>query len=261
MLSVIDLQSIKFECTYPFTRNKQGRMVQEPYFAINESNNTYHLKGRLLMWSFLDSLYSKDPLPRGPVEDDIFAPTIGTPSMLSLFTEFAEEASVTNRYMVFEHDDNNNVSIVRNLEQYVFASNDIEKVGSVLNGFGLNVEYRPTVYIDSQKNHLRPALFCRIGKHTLRVIDIGSSYYISVTSVDLAGHRYSLVAPCAISKKNKDSTMQSCIQDVVDVVHLRSLNTFAVANTLITIPPVNENPHLLTRELDTLLHDRLRRCI
>lgn len=256
MLSVIDLKNITFERTYPYTRNRQGRMVQEPYFIINESEKTYHLKGRLIMWSFLDSLYHDNPLPRGPVEDDLFAPTIGTPSMLSLFKEFTEEGSATNRYLIFEHDSNNSVLLVRSLDQYVL-SNDIEKVDAMFASTGFSTQHKPTVYTDSKKVHLRPSLFCRIGEYTLRVTDLGPSYYISVTAMDRAGKKYCLLPPrtCKKDDKNVQSALQVILAFIEDGLSVE------MARELPTIPAVDESPYLMTRELDTLLHDRLRRCI
>ena len=256
MLSVIDLKNITFERTYPYTRNRQGRMVQEPYFTVNESEQTYHLKGRLTMWSFLDSLYPNDPLPRGPVEDDLFAPSIDTPSMLSLFNEFTQEGSASNRYLVFEHDSENDVALVRSLDEYVL-SNDIEKVDSMLASAGFITQHKPTVYTDSKKAHLRPSLFCHVGRYTIRVTDLGPSFYISVTAVDMAGKKYCLLPPVTCKKTTKE--LRETLTNTLDVASVGL--SVEVARDLPTISAVDESPYLMTRELDTLLHDRLRRCI
>jgi hypothetical protein len=256
MLSVIDLKSIRYERTYPYTRNRQGRMIQEPYFTLNDGGETFHLHGRLVMWSFLDSLYPKQPLPRGPVEDDIFAPDITTPSMLALFQDFANEAVNYNRYLILEHDKKNTVSLVRNLDQYALSS-EIEKVGRMLENSGFGVEYRPSVYIDSKGSHLRASLFSRIGTHTLRVIDIGSSYYMSISALDTSGKKYCVMPP--LTCKKTSLSIQSKLRDMMDVasVGVSKEQLWQMGKT----PEVNESPYLMTRELDTLLHDRLRRCI
>jgi len=256
MLSVIDLKNITFERTYPYTRNRQGRMVQEPYFIVNENEQTYHLKGRMIMWSFLDSVYSDNPLPRGPVEDDLFAPSIHTPSMLSLFNEFIEEGSKSSRYLVFEHDVENTVLLVRSLNEYVL-SNEIEAADSMLASAGFVTEHRPSVYTDSKRAHLRPSLFCNVGRYTLRVTDIGPSFYISVTAVDMAGKKYCLLPPTTCKKTNKE--LREALSNTLDVASVGV--SVEVARELPTITAVNESPYLMTRELDTLLHDRLRRCI
>jgi len=257
MLSVIDLTNITFERTYPYTRNRQGRMVQEPYFIINEGEQSYHLKGRLLMWSFLDSLYSQDPLPRGPVEDDIFAPTIDTPSMLSLFNEFKSEAASHNRYLVLEHNTHNIVSIVRSLDQYVLST-EIEKVGAMLEGAGFFVQYRPSIYTDSNRGHLRPSLFCRIGPYTLRVSDIGSSYYMSVTGFDIKKKKYCLLPPRTCKKNSKN--LNEALRDIIDIASVGVAKDRLVQMGVFR-DEVDESSFMMTRELDTLLHDRLRRCI
>lgn len=256
MLSVIDLKSIVYERTYPYTRNRQGRMVQEPYFTIADGGETFHLRGRLVMWSFLDSLFASEPLPRGPVEDDIFAPEIDTPSMLNLFTEFADEASRYNRFLVIEHDNNNTVSMVRNLDEYALST-DIEKVGGTLESAGFSVEYKPSIYIDRSGSHLRSTVYCKVGSHKFRIVDIGSSYYMSITARDTTGKKYAIAPPKAIKKTNK--SIVELLRDAIDIA-----STGVAKETmgrLCTTMPVNESPYLLTRELDTLLHDRLRRCI
>jgi hypothetical protein len=256
MLSVIDLKSIVYERTYPYTRNRQGRMIQEPYFTVSDGGETFHLRGRLVMWSFLDSLFRGEPLPRGPVEDDLFAPNIDTPSMLNLFTEFADEASRYNRFLILEHDDTNSVSMAHSLVDYALSS-DIERVGSMLESAGFNVDYRPSVYIDRSGSHLRSSAYCAIGEHTLRVVEIGSSYYMSMTAVDSLGKKYALVAPTAVKKNNK--YLRETLRNMLDLASVGVART--VLSRLHMAPAVNESPYLLTRELDTLLHDRLRRCI
>tara|TARA_R110001592_G_scaffold45210_1_gene144609 strand:+ start:1958 stop:2725 length:768 start_codon:yes stop_codon:yes gene_type:complete len=255
MLSIIDLKTIAYKRTDPYTRNRQGRLVQEPYFTVCDGGDTFHLRGRLVMWSFLDSLYPSDPLPRGPVEDDLFAPQVDTPSMLSLLTEFAGEAAQHNRYLIMEHE-NQQVTLVRNLDQYALST-DIERVGRMLESAGFGVEYRPSVYIDSKGSHLRASVFCRIGAHTLRAIDIGSLYYLSVKIVDATGKTYSIIPPTT-AKKHSNS-VQNALRDILDIASLGV--TLEVARNLGAIPAVDESQYLLTRELDTLLHDRLRRCI
>jgi len=254
MLSVIDLKLIEYERTYPYTRARNGRLVQQPYFTVSDGGDLFHMKGRSVMWSFLDSLYPKNPLPRGPVEDDLFAPEIDTPSMLHLFTDFAHEASADNRYLILEHDTDNTVTLVRNLDQYALSS-EIERVGRMIEGNGLQIEYRPSVYIDSKGSHLRASLFSRVGKHILRVVDIGSSYYISVTGTDYGGKRYGLLPPYSCQKNN----IKKSLIDTLDVTMLGI--TVRVEQELPSIVAVDESPYLLTRELDTLLNDRMRRCI
>jgi len=256
MLSVIDLKTIHYERTYPYTRSRQGRLVQEPYFTVCDGGDTYHLRGKTVMWSFLDSLYPDNPLPRGPVEDDLFAPEINTPSMLHLFNDFAEEAAGSNRYLVIEHD-KHEVSFVRNLDAFSLST-DIEKVGGMLQSAGFSIEYRPSVYIDSRGSHLRASLFCRIGKHTLRVTDIGSKYYLSISILDPTGKKYCIMPPNTIAKKNDKDVIEK-LRDILDVASIGI--TTQVANQLGAVPEVNESPYMMTRELDTLLHDRLRRCI
>lgn len=254
MLSVIDLKAIQYERTYPYTRARNGRLVQEPYFTVSDGGDLFHMRGRLVMWSFLDSLYTKNPLPRGPVEDDLFAPQVDTPSMLSLFTDFAREVSVHNRYLVLEHDEHNTVGFVRNLDQYTLST-DIERVGGMIESNGLEVEYKPSVYIDSKGSHLRASLHSRIGRHMLRVIDIGSSYYMSVTGTDHGLKRYGLIPPTICPKNNTK-------QGITDVLQTTMVGlTERQEQQLPAIVAVNESPYLLTRELDRLFYERMTRCI
>ena len=255
MLSVIDLKSIEYERTYPYTRARNTRLVQEPYFTVSDGGRVFHLRGRLVMWSFLDSLYPKNPLPRGPVEDDLFAPRVDTPSMLYLFTNFAEEAlSSTNRYLILEHDDEGEVALVRNLEQYLLST-DIELIGGILEGSGFGVEYRPSVYIDTKGAHLRASLFSRMGAHTLRVIDLGSYYYMSVSGIDKAGDKYCLLPPRTTTKKTRRG-FTAYLKEVQE-----SFNIGSNFSDSVLLPPIDDTKYMLTRELDTLLYVRLRRCI
>lgn len=254
MLSVIDLKSIEYERTYPYTRARNGRLVQEPYFTVSDGGDMFHMRGRLVMWSFLDSLYPKNPLPRGPVEDDLFAPEIDSPSMLYLFTDFAREASADNRYLIIEHDTDNTVTLVRSLDQYLLST-DIEIVGGILEASGFGVEYRPSVYIDSKGSHLRASLLSRMGTHTLQVIDLGALYYMSVSGIDKAGHKYCLLSPRAVAKKTK-GMLTAYLKEVQE-----SFNIGVNFSNNVLSPPVDDTKYLLTRELDTLLHERMTRCI
>jgi len=255
MLSVLDLKSIVYERTNPYTRARNTRLVQEPYFTVSDGGRVFHLRGRTVMWSFLDSLYPKNPLPRGPVEDDLFAPTVDTPSMLFLFTDFAEEAvSFANRYLIIEHDDEGEVTLVRNLDQYLLST-DIEIIGGMLEASGFGVEYSPSVYIDSKGSHLRASLLSRMGAHTLRVIDLGALYYMSISGIDKAGHKYCLLPPRVVAKKTKRN-LTAYLKEVQE-----SFNIGVNFSDSVLLPPVDDTKYLLTRELDTLLYVRLRRCI
>ena len=98
---IISVGAMRFNTTMPLTRNKKGLLIQHPYFSISDDNAEYHFNGKDVMWAFLDALFPDDPLPRGPVKDDLWAPTMESPSMYQLFTDLAYEAFTEgNEYLV-----------------------------------------------------------------------------------------------------------------------------------------------------------------
>ena len=64
MKSLIDLKAINYITTKPLTRNKKGLLIQKPLIQIKEGEVIYSIIGREVMWSYLDALFYKEPLPR-----------------------------------------------------------------------------------------------------------------------------------------------------------------------------------------------------
>ena len=180
---VLNLSDIEFVTTKPYTRNNRGELIQIPFIEISIGRgwpNKFSLIGKDLLWSYLDALFDGDPLPRGPVNEDIFAPQIDSPSLYSLLKSFTQEVTDSGTdYMVMYHVDNV-VTYFESFNQSVLS--DINILCEGLNHLCPKpVEKRPFVY-NAQKKSVRPSVMMPINGSILEVVDIGQRWYYRLTA-------------------------------------------------------------------------------
>tara|TARA_R110001592_G_scaffold138248_1_gene357050 strand:+ start:8369 stop:9154 length:786 start_codon:yes stop_codon:yes gene_type:complete len=201
-IDCISVREIKFTKTYPMTRNHKGSLVQQPHFTISAGEYQFSFVGRDVMWSFLDALFVDDNLPRGPVEDDLFAPDIHSPSMYSLFNEFRDEAvEAGNEYLILYHD-NAVVKMVTSLLS-LGLSNDIEYIGHLMSG--TEISYAPFKYRDKKGSHLRRSAYWYINKCKVQVVDLGRTWYLRVVGADSNGGYVGICPPVSIIKSDRET--------------------------------------------------------
>lgn len=250
MKSLIDLKAINYITTKPLTRNKKGLLIQKPFIQIQEGDEIYSLTGRDVMWSYFDAIFYQDPLPRPPVEDDIFAPTVNSPSLLSLLQEFTIEAVENgNRYIQVEHDKHGAVRMFANLDDKSKNFDDIQIVGNMVStaSSGLLV-YQPLVYRTQAGNHIRPALIHAVKDCAIVVYDIGHSYYFAVRGSCSAKMQVGLCEPKLIKKKDSVG-LAMMVKDAVELC-AKHLTTTSLKKGI-------NHKWFTTREYDILLHQRL----
>lgn len=246
-IDCVSVRDIRFTKTYPMTRNHKGQLIQQPHFTITADDREYSFVGRDVMWSFLDALFVDDHLPRGPVEDDLFAPDIHSPSMYSLFNEFRDEAyEGGNDYLILYHD-NAVVKMVTSLLS-LGLSNDIEYIGHLMSG--TEVCYSPFKYRDKKGSHLRRSAYWYINKCKVQVVDLGRAWYLRVVGADSSGHYVGICPPVSITKSDKM------------ILTMTLKNIIAEASQYSPILNDSRNGHeeninsYLTKEYDLLLYRR-----
>lgn len=247
MRSLIDLKAVKYASTQPLSRNKKGLLIQKPYIEIVEGDNIYYLYGKDIMWSYLDALFYKDPLPRAVVEDDIFAPTTNSPSLYSLLHEFtAESVNEGNRYIEVEHDKRNRVDMFASLSDNAKNFDDILKIKNMLKDY--NNYIKPMLYKNKQGNHIRPSLASYVGASVIIVYDLGSSYYFAARGTDIACNSVGLCEPTTVKKKDEVGLFMT----IKNLTELCTKYTTSKGIGKVVMP--ND---FTTREYDILLHQRL----
>ncbi len=246
-LAVIDVSRITYSRTKPFTRNKKGSYVQQPYIIVDDGDDKYHIHGRIVMWSLLDSFYPDDPLPRYVVEDDLYAPTIHTPSMYALLNEFTREALDNGiDFLIFNHADGW-VKSVENLDQYSLGC-DIEIIGSSFDTLcNADATYLPFVFKDKRGAHLRRATQVVVNNVTIQAVDIGRRWYFRATTTGTDGNTIGVISPISIDKKNN----QKIILSIESMIRKASIYSPPLKNK----PPI-PTTHYLSVEYDDLLFSR-----
>ena len=244
----VTVRDIKFTKTYPMTRNHKGQLIQQPHFVITADNREYSFVGRDVMWSFLDALFDGDPLPRGPVEDDMFAPTIHSPSMYSLLNEFRDEAyEAGNDYLILYHD-NAVVKMVSSLLS-LGLSNDIEYIGHIMSG--TEVCYAPFKYRDKKGSHLRRSAYWYINKCKVQVVDLGRTWYVRVVGADNNGNYVGICPPVSIIKNDRENLAMTLRNIIAEASQYTPINSVLRGKNL------RENVgSYLTKEYDMLLYRR-----
>ena len=243
-MNIVSVGAMKFNNTMPLTRNKKGWLIQHPYFSISDDNAEYHFNGKDVMWSFLDALFPDDPLPRNPIKDDLWAPTVNSPSMYQLFTDLAYEAFTEgNDYLVLYHKDGV-VSMVQSLKA-VSLSNDIERAGATLASMlGQEACYSVVKYRDKHGSHLRRMVSVYHQGLAYEVIDLGTRWYLRVI-----GEPSVCILPPQTIPKTKEYELKAALLKW----RVNAANFTPPTGELKALPTLSS---VLTREYDMLRWER-----
>lgn len=180
VLDIARARIIRFD---PFQRNDYGRLIQRPIIEIADTYGAvYTLRGRTLMWELFDNLFPDDPLPRNPVNDDLFSPEPGTPSAEALLLDFMDEAAANGVEHVLLVHSQNNVQRVAPMND-LMALSEQTVVYDMLDKLSPN---RPVVdeivYRDRSGPHLRTQITIGTSFARLEVVDLGRRWYIRVVA-------------------------------------------------------------------------------
>jgi len=246
---VINLSDINFTTTKPYTRNNKGQWVQKPHIVITVGRGPYDkytMIGKGVMWSYLDALFSDEPLPREPVNADIFSPDVDSPSIYTLLNSFTKEVIDSGtEYIVLYHKDGT-VNYIESFNQSLLSDIDVmvENLRYVTRKAAIK---KPFVY-RSKNVTLRPSLLLPINGCRLEIIDIGTRWYYRLTAEDCNDNLFSLINPCTTNKKDGEETFAT-IKRLVRT----ALNTNVVS---VTGRKLKIKDSMRTNEQDKILHMR-----
>ena len=206
---IVKLSDINYSSTKPYTRNHRGEWLQNPYIEIKTPNDgAFALRGKLMMWNYLDALFADDTLPRDIINEDIFAPTVKSPSLYSLLIDFTDEV-VSNgvEYIVVYHIDGD-IRYVEPFNQALLSDIDVmaEGLGKLS---GKKVLKKPFVYRGT-KVTIRPALQIGMnGNCLLEIVDIGVRWYYRLTAHDTNMYLVGLIEPHTTMKNDSEHTLET----------------------------------------------------
>tara|TARA_R110000824_G_scaffold118778_2_gene271160 strand:- start:1493 stop:2272 length:780 start_codon:yes stop_codon:yes gene_type:complete len=243
---VIGLSDIEYSTTHPYARNERGEWIQHPIIHIKSGGQTYQLLGKEVMWSYFDALFSDDPLPRSPVNEDIFSPDVDSPSLYSLLKEFTKEVREDGiEYIVVYHEEGV-VNYVQSFDQSLLSDIDVmvENLKYVTRKPAIK---KPFVY-RAKNVTLRPSLMVPINGCSLEMIDLGNKWYYRLTGVGRLGILISLIKPYTTTKKDSEATYAT-IRRLVRI----ALNTNIVG---MVGSHIKTTDSMRTNELDSILHKR-----
>lgn len=249
---VVNLSDIEFVTTKPYTRNKRGELIQTPFIEISIGKgwpNKFSLIGKGLLWAYLDALFEDNPLPRGPVNEDIFSPTVSSPSLYSLLESFTQEVKEGGTdYIVMYHENN----VATYFES--FNASVLSDINVLCEGLAhlcpKPVEKRPFVYTAKHKT-IRPSLMMPINGCILEVVDIGQRWYYRLTAQAGNGTLISLIQPTTTMKNDKGETFAT-LQRLIEIA--TRVNVVRLEATTINTPLIKAG--MRTNEKDSILYSR-----
>ena len=254
MYSVLDLHKCRVESATAYVRDpRTTRLKQFPIFTLQEGDTVHLFSSKIIMWKFLDSIFPKKILPRGPVEDDFFAPSEHIPSMREIMEDFLKEAQQDVRYLVLQYEGESIVNVF-GLDEYVL-SRDVEAYSVVFDKNGYGSQQEPFVFRDRNGAHIRPSLVCRVGEYLIRITDLGKRFYCTLTGVDEGGHKFIPIKPKSISKDDKRGMTKHINDMLLQSITRRDLSSESMGRAIIL--PYSTR----TLEVDTLLYERFGRQI
>jgi hypothetical protein len=244
--AVISLSDIKYPVSQPYSRNERSEWVQNPVIHIESAGNQYFLVGKEVMWSYFDALFSDEPLPRGPVNEDIFSPDVHSPSLYSLLKDFTKEVYDSGtEYIVMYHKDGL-VSYVETFEESLLSDIDVmvENLKYVTRKPAIK---KPFVY-RAKNVTLRPSLMVPINGWRLEVVDLGNKWYYRLTGDGKYNLTFSLIRPYTTKKSDTEGTYATLKR----LVRL-ALNTNLIGLRAKDIKITNS---MRTNEMDSILFKR-----
>lgn len=230
--------------------SKSGKLVEEPIITLRYRRDLLTLKGKSLMWDLLDALHS-NPLPRNPINIDLFRPTLDTDPAHEILDDLIAEADAN--YVCFLVDKNLNVEVV--------CKDDRQAPDMILRGIAdmvgkWSVIYPVMTYVN------------KVGSHNTKTA-VFSSQYGNVIVWDL-GHKLLFTCfatlPNGIAVAPRGHVMlhkqQDMFYDVArNMVELMMASLKAARHTIEKVDPViwqdwAEGGYMRTLESDTIAHDR-----
>ena len=182
----------------PYSRQR-GKFLQNPQITLVETDSTFTVTGKKVMWSLLDALFPDDPLPRILLTEDIFTPTEHTPSARDILCGLIEDSQ--EKFLILTHDIQNNVLMVEPFSRLALTT-DIDSMRNTLERLKISIEStKPYSYRTRSRNTLRPAIRGRYRgtDKMILIVDIGIKYYLVPYVMD-KGEEVALSEPMVISK-------------------------------------------------------------
>ncbi len=243
---VISLSDIKYPVSTPYSRNERSEWVQNPVIHIESDGNQYFLLGKDVMWSYFDALFSNEPLPRGPVNEDIFSPDVHSPSLYSLLKDFTKEVYDSGTEYIVMYHKSGVVDYVESFDQSLLSDIDVmvENLKYITRKPAIK---KPFVY-RAKNVTLRPSLMVPINGWLLEVVDLGNKWYYRLTGVCANNLTIALAKPHTTKKNNSEDTYAT----INRLIRL-ALNTNLVGIVGNDIKITNS---MRTNEMDSILHKR-----
>ena len=245
---VISLSDIKYPVSTPYSRNERSEWVQNPVIHIESDGNQYFLLGKDVMWSYFDALFSNEPLPRGPVNEDIFSPDVHSPSLYSLLKDFTKEVYDSGTEYIVMYHKNGLVSYVETFDESLLSDIDVmvENLKFVTRKPAIK---KPFVY-RAKNVTLRPSLMVPINGWRLEVVDLGNKWYYRLTGEGKNNLTFSLIRPHTTKKSDTEDTYAT-LKRLVRLALNTNLLSVKVKTTISSI-----TDSMRTNEKDTLLFKR-----
>ena len=227
-----------------------NKLLEQPIIVLKYRQDKLTITGKSLMWDMLDALYT-EPLPRNPVNDDIFKPTLATDPAHEILDDLIAEADAN--YICFLVDKDLNVDVV--------CKDDRTAPDMVLRGIADMVGQWSTIY---------PVMHYvnKTGSHKTKTA-VFSSQYGNVVVWDL-GHKLLFtcfttlpngvaVAPRGYSLLRKEEDMFYDVSK--NMVEMMMASLKAARHTIKKVDPSiwqdwRESSYMRTLETDTIAHDR-----
>lgn len=243
---VISLSDIKYPVSTPYSRNERSEWVQNPVIHIESDGNQYFLLGKDVMWSYFDALFSNEPLPRGPVNEDIFSPDVHSPSLYSLLKDFTKEVYDSGTEYIVMYHKSGVVDYVESFDQSLLSDIDVmvENLKYITRKPAIK---KPFVY-RAKNVTLRPSLMVPINGWLLEVVDLGNKWYYRLTGVCANNLTIALAKPHTTKKNNSEDTYAT----INRLIRLAlNINLVGIVGNDIKI-----TNSMRTNEMDSILHKR-----
>jgi len=244
--AVISLSDLEYIVTQPYARNQKGEWIQRPIIHISSGGDKYYLLGKDVMWSYFDALFSDEPLPRSPVNEDIFSPDVDSPSLYSLLKDFTKEVFDSGTEYIVMYHRAGLVEYVESFDQSLLSDIDVmvENLKYVTRKPAIR---KPFVY-RAKNVTLRPSLMVPINGWRLEVVDLGNKWYYRLTGEGKYNMTVSLIQPHTTKKNDSEGTYAS----------IKRLVRLALNTNLFHIKPkeIKITDSMRTNEMDRILYKR-----
>jgi hypothetical protein len=148
--------------------------VQEPELIIHYREHEVKLRGKSLMWDLLDAAHPHEPLPRTPINNDLFHTQADSDPLNEILTDLLNEGTSEYIELKLDEDDGDLIVVTARPNDTGVPDTVLKGVWDLVDGDDWDGYMGVLPYVDRKGVHHRDVLIIDNGECRTTVYDLGN---------------------------------------------------------------------------------------